>query len=205
MKSSLLAALVVASLWPFHPAAWSQAAPTASKSQEISAFGAVAGGYTDFGPSAYEGLSAGADYTFFPRWRIAPSLEIRGSEVFGRSITEKTVQFGPRVQMDIRDRFHPYVDFLYGGAVVQFHPRVAYAAIGYTGDRGRALSFGGGVNIDITHHFGAKFDVQGENFKFGPSLFTGPDTAFTLSPIAVSVGVVYTVPFRKHNRREDLR
>lgn len=209
MKSSLLAIGLAVSLFSIvllQPAAHSQARFTASRSQEVSVFGTASGGYTDFGSAAYEGMSAGVDYTFFfQRWPVAPSLEVRASQVLGPSITETAVQFGPRLQKDFRGRFHPYVDVLYGGSEVQFHPRAYYASIRYTGDRGNVLSYGGGINIDLPHHFGAKFDIQGENYRFGPSLFTGPTTDFTLSPIIGSVGLTYTLPFGTRNRRENFR
>jgi hypothetical protein len=208
MKFLRLAACTAACIFSFsllNPSAWSQAMATASKGAEISGFGAFMGGDPDFGGRSYKGMAAGVDYTFFPRSRFAPSVEARGTELLADDITEKAVMIGPRVQMDFRRRFHPYADFLYGGGEVLFHPYLYYSGLGYTGDRSRVYSYGGGINIDVARHVGVKFDVQGQNWNFGKSLLAGPDGEFTLTPLVISAGVTYTIPFRKHNRKEDFR
>jgi hypothetical protein len=188
---------------PLTRAAWSQAAATAIKSQEISIFGAASGGSTDFGPRTYVGASTGVDYTFFPRWRVAPSVEVRAATILGQEATENTVQFGPRLQMDIHDRYHPYIDGLYGGGEIKFHPFVLFQGIGYTGDRTSVLSYGGGINIDVTHHFGAKFDIQGQSWNFGKSIFGNGD--FTITPVVASAGLVYTIPAGKLSHHKEFR
>lgn len=178
---------------------YGQALPTASKSAEISAFAGYLGARTDYGPIAKKGIAAGADFTVFPRFPVAPSLEVRGQEAFASDVTEKSVMVGLRVQKDLRQRLHPYVDALIGGAeiVYNLHPYPNYHA-----DRSKAYSFGGGINIDIARHFGMKMDIQQQDWNFGAPKTT-PTNDFRLKPTTAMVGVTYTVPFRVLNRHGD--
>jgi hypothetical protein len=178
-----------------------QAMPTASKSAEISAFGGYLVSKTDYGPAAKKGVSGGADFTIFPRFPIAPSLEVRGQVASAPDVTEKSVMVGLRVQKDFRQKLHPYVDILIGGAeiVYNLNPFPNYHA-----DRSKAYSFGGGINIDIARHFGMKMDIQQQDWNFGAPK-ASPNSDFKLKPTTAMVGVTYTVPFRVLNRRGDFR
>lgn len=177
-----------------------QALPTASKSAEISAFGGYLGARTDYGGFAKKGIAAGADFTIFPRFPVAPSLEVRGQEAFGPDVTEKSVMVGLRVQKDFRQKLHPYVDVLIGGGEIVYHinPYPDYHA-----DRTKAYSFGGGINIDVAKHFGMKFDIQQQNWNFGTSPAFQSNGDYKLKPTTAMVGVTYTVPFRVLNRHGD--
>jgi hypothetical protein len=177
-----------------------QAIPTASKGAEISAFGGYAVAKTDYGPSARKGISAGVDFTIFPRFAVAPSLEVRAQDVVAQDVTEKAVLVGLRVQKDFRDKLHPYVDFLIGGSEIVYHIQ-PYPD--YTSDKSKAYSFGGGINIDIMRHFGLKMDVQRQNLNFGSNYALQPTGNYTLTPTTAMVGVTYTVPFRTLNRHGD--
>lgn len=177
-----------------------QAIPTASKGAEISVFGGYLVAKTDYGPAAKKGIGAGADFTIFPRFPVAPSLEVRGQEAVGPDVTEKSVMVGLRVQKDFRQRLHPYVDFLIGGAEIVYHPD---PSPDYHADRSKAYSFGGGINIDIAKHFGLKLDAQRQNWNFGPAGGLQTNGDFTLTPTTALVGVTYTIPFRVLNRHGD--
>jgi len=179
-----------------------QSLSTASKGAEISAFGGYVLSSTDYGPFAPKGIGAGVDFTIFPKFPVAPSLEIRGHEAFGTDATEKAVLVGLRVQKDIRDRYHPYGDFLVGGSEIVYHPA---PAPDYRADRSKAYSYGGGINIDVAWHLSAKFDFQKQSWNLGS---TGRQTGsgdYILSPTTFLVGVTYTVPFRRLSSRSGLR
>ena len=184
------------------PSVAAQSLSTASKSAEISAFGAYTGGTPDYGPYTLKGFSAGADFTVFPHFVLKPALEIRGNVLSASAVTEKTVLFGPRAQIDWRGRFHPYADFLIGGGEVLFHPD---PDPGYTGDRSKVYSYGGGIYIDIAYHLAAKFDFQQQSWNLGPNTDAASSNNFTLAPRTILIGVTYTVPFRFLNRASDYR
>ncbi len=174
--------------------------PTASKSAEISAFGGYLVARTDYGPAAKKGIGAGVDFTIFPRFPVAPSLEVRGQEAVGLDVTEKSLMVGLKVQKDFRRKLHPYVDFLIGAGEIVYHPQ-PYPD--YNADKSKAYSFGGGINIDIAKHLGLKFDVQRQNWNFGLNGNLAPNGNYTLAPTTALVGVTYTVPFRTLNRHGD--
>ena len=198
----LLCACFVSNL-NFSGSANAQSLSTASKGAEISVFGGYVAGPPDYGPNAKKGVSAGGDFTIFPRFILKPSFEVRGNELASTYVTEKTVLFGGRAQIDLRDRFHPYGDFLLGGGEIIYHPN---PAPGYTGDRSRVYSYGGGINIDIAHHFAAKFDFQQQSWNLGQNSQAVPGGGnFTLSPRLFMAGVTYTLPFRFLKRSSDYR
>jgi hypothetical protein len=179
-----------------------QAIPSASKSAEISAFGGYMPSRMDYGPHSLKGFAGGVDFTVFPRFPVAPSIEVRGTYGSNLDATEKTIMVGIRVQRDWRDRYHFYVDGLIGLGQITFHPD-PYPD--YSADQSKALAFGGGINIDVSHHFAAKFDIQEQHWNLGENEFSGPNTNFTLHPTQALVGVTYTIPFRVLKRHSDFR
>jgi hypothetical protein len=185
----------------FATTASGQSISTASKGAELSVFGGYMPTQTDYGYRTYKGYSAGADFTIFPRFFLAPSIEVRGNIAQNQPVTEKTVLGGIRLQREI-GRLHPYGDFLLGGGELLFHPA---PSPDYTGDRSRVFSYGGGVNIDVTRHFAAKFDFQQQSWNLGSNAGNTTQGTFTLSPRTFMAGVTYTIPFRKLNRQGDFR
>jgi hypothetical protein len=180
-----------------------QAIPTSSKSAEISAFGAYMVSRTDYGQRSNLGLAAGLDFTIFPRFPVAPSLEVRGADASAQDASEKSLLVGVRIQRDIRRKLHPYGDFLVGAGKITFHPA---PSPDYTSDLGRAISYGGGINIDVTPRFALKLDAQKQSWNFGLENDYSPNLGdFILNPITVMVGVTYTIPFRILNRHSDFR
>jgi len=178
-----------------------QSLTTASKGAEISAYGGYVASSPDYGLFIKKGIGAGVDFTIFPRLPVAPSLEIRGHEAFGGTVTEKALMAGLRVQKDLRQRYHPYADFLIGtGEIVyQVDPYPQYNS-----DRSKAYSYGGGINIDVAKHFAAKFDFQEQSWNLGSNGNLKPSGGnYTLSPRTFLVGATYTIPFRKLNSRRD--
>jgi hypothetical protein len=179
-----------------------QSLATASKSAEFSVFGGYMAASTDYGPHTLNGYGAGIDFTVFPRFILKPSLELRGDIANNGYVTEKTVVVGPRAQLDIRQRFHPYGELLFGAGEILYHP-VPYPD--YTGDRSRVYAYGGGLDIDVTRHFGAKFDFQERNWNLGGNGNLVGGGTYTLEPRTFLVGVIYTIPFRTFKRQSDFR
>jgi hypothetical protein len=177
--------------------ALAQGDATATRTAALSAFGGYTNSNSDYARSRNSGGTVGVDFTRYFRWRVIPSLEIRGNYTTGPQLKEESILFGPRLQMDLH-RFHPYADVFYGGTkiIFQFPPEP-----GYTYDISSAISVGGGVDIDVIRDFQAKIDFQQEFMNFGPEGIVPNNADFTLTPSLLTVGVVYRIPFRGHNFR----
>jgi hypothetical protein len=194
---SLSAAIALGS----NVASRAQANPTSSKSAEISAFGAYMGSKTDYGQRSNEGVAVGVDFTIFPRFPVAPSLEVRAADASAQDASEKSLLVGVRIQRDIHRKLHPYGDFLIGAGKITFHPA---PSPDYTSDLGRAISYGGGINIDVTRSFALKLDAQKQSWDFGLKNEYSPNLGeYVLHPITAMVGVTYIIPFRILNRHSD--
>jgi hypothetical protein len=180
-------------------AAHAQAQASATRTAELSAFGGYTNSDSDYGRFRNNGGTIGVDFTRFFGWRIAPSFEARASYTTGIELKQASMLFGLRVQGGFK-RYHPYGDFLYGATKItfQFPPSPRYIQ-----DTASTVSYGGGVDIDLVSHFQAKVDFQGEYMNFGPN-GTQPNNAdFSLGPTLLTVGVVYRIPIRPHNKQSD--
>jgi hypothetical protein len=201
VRIALLSILAFSMLGVAPNASRAQAISTASKGAEISAFGAYMVSKTDYGPHSNIGIGLGADFTIFPHFPVAPSLEVRGTYASAKDITENSLLVGIRAQRDIRFRYHPYVDILAGIGDITFHPD---PFPNYHTDSGRNISYGGGINIEATRSFALKLDIQAQNWNFGLKNDALPSAGtFVLKPITAMVGVTYTIPFRILNRHSD--
>lgn len=177
-----------------------QAYTTASKANDISAFGGYSYANPDFGPTTgnhNSGGIAGVDFTQYLFRRVAPSLEARGTFSSGPYVKEHTFLVGLSFQTDFHQRYHPYADFLTGFGVIKF----LNAGPGFHSDRSTVYSYGGGIDIDLVHRVLFKADVQGSHWNLG----TVDGRGQTFTPITVSVGAAYRIPFRPHNRQADLQ
>jgi hypothetical protein len=170
------------------PLARAQKDGTVTKSAEISAFAGFTNIDSDYG-TRNNGFTIGADYTRFFHFPIAPSFEVRANHTSGISLTEESILFGLRLEAPFRQRFHPYATALFGGTKIffKFPPTTTY-----TYDQTSAISLGGGIDVDVTRNFRAKFDYQQQFEDFGANAFN-PD--FTLTPSGFTAGVVYRIPF----------
>lgn len=180
-----------------------QSLTTASKGAEIAVFGGYMASQPDYGPFIKAGFVAGADFTIFPKFPVAPSIEVRLDDAVGTNISEQATLVGVRLQRDVRQKFHVYGDFLIGSGKIVY--KVAPYP-NYTSDLGKTFSYGGGVNIDVAYHFGLKLDYQQQSWNLGVNGALKPSGGdYTLSPSTMLVGVNYTIPFRKLNRHGDFR
>jgi opacity protein-like surface antigen len=183
---------------PLHGRA--QALDTASRSMDIAAFGGYSAEETDYARSKDQGAAFGVDITRFFHLPVVPSLEARANVEHGTIIDETTYLGGLRIEKPLH-RLHPYVDFLIGAGTLHFK----FAPTpGYTGDRSKVYSYGGGIDIDLVHNFALKIDAQYQNWNLGPNAFvTPPGANFTLTPAVGILGVEYHIPFRARTRQRD--
>ena len=159
-----------------------QARLTADKRADVSVFAGGSSVDADYGSDRQMGYLFGADYTRFMHFFLAPSVEVRGSiSPIGDAVGENVFSGGLKLQHTFR-RYQPYADFLIGYGSIKFAPSLRYVA-----DSSVVYTYGGGVDIYALRHFSVKLDLQTSNWNTGENV--------TYSPNAVSVGVVYHIPF----------
>jgi hypothetical protein len=165
-----------------------QAGSTARKSMDVSIFAGYNNITPDYGNWHNTGVTFGANVTRYFRFPIKPSLEIRANISHGPTVNEDTYLFGVRGLMDF-GRFHPYGDFLIGPGKIYyngFFPNPGDHS--YTSDGSVVESPGGGIDVDVYRNIAVKADFQGQFWNLGEN--------DTLSPKAITFGVVYHFPFR---------
>jgi hypothetical protein len=171
-----------------------QAVPAATQSMQLSAFGGVSGVFTDVLGGHNLSFTAGADLTFRPHFGILPSVEVRGTIPFvsGTIAGESSVMGGPRFEMRFGP-FRPYGDMLFGrGAIDYQRGGLSEPPFLYLRTTSNVYSPGGGVDLDLTHHWAAKADFQ---YQFWS---TYPPLPGTLTPKTVTGGVIYKFDFNHH-------
>ncbi len=166
-----------------------QAIPAASRPFTFSAFGAATGIFTGLDGGKNLGITAGGDIGFKPYHLFYPSVEVRGTYAIddGELDAQKNILFGLKVER-YYDRFHPYVDFLYGRGKVDYenggYPNPAGTFL-YLNSISNVYSVGSGLDYTLTEHFALKADVQFQHYDV-PVTASG---AIYSKPL--SVGVVY--------------
>jgi len=188
---SITAALVLMLACPAHLSA--QAIPTASASPlDFSFFAGYGRTSPDYDAGTNPTVTFGFDYTRHFRFPIVPSLEARVNLANGTNVNERTYLVGIRAEPQLRGRFHPYGNFLIGIGDIHYvtnNPGPGYGV----GDNSVVKSIGGGINVDVYHHFQVKADAQFQFWNFGGT--------YTLSPAVYMVGVNYRLLSRNSNPR----
>ena len=175
------------------PVAQAQSVFGARRANDLSTFISTSAVTPDYFPGRAMGITAGADWTTHHN-RFATSFEVRGNRTANDMLIERSITFGPRIQTLVRRRYHPYADFLIGGGTIVF----LNGSANYHEDRGMVTSMGGGLDIDVTPHFGARVDFQNQGWNIG-KIATTSDVTF--SPNLLSIGVQYHIPFRPRMSR----
>jgi hypothetical protein len=167
-----------------------QAMPTASKSNDISAF--VGGTYSNpqYGPEQDKGITFGANLIEHLHFPVSPSIEGRANITSGTYIGERSYLGGLRAQGDVLHYLHPSGDFLVGGGDLHFDLSSGQT---YVTSLTTVYSYGGGVDVDAYRQFQLTLDVQQQSWSIG--------TPF--HPWIAMVGVTYRLRFRDYNRRGD--
>jgi len=176
--------------------AHAQATPAAIQNLSISAFGGVSGTYTGLDQSRNLWITAGADLGFRPFHGLYPSAEFRGSYPMdqGGLAGERNILGGIKIEK-FYGRFHPYGDFLFGrDKIVYLHGGFpnANGTLLYQITISNAWSVGGGVDIDLTPHFAAKFDGQLQHYE------TPVTASGSIYAKAYTGAVVYRFDFNHH-------
>ena len=174
-----------------------QATPSAIQNLQLSAFGGLTGAYTGLESSKNLSLTAGADVGFRPLFGVYPSIEVRGTYPMdsGTVAGERNILFGVKVEKPYRRVLHPYGTFFYGRNEIKYqgggYPN-ATGTLLYIDSIANMFSLGGGVDIDLTPHFAAKFDGQFQRYE------TPVTASGAVYAKAFTIGVVYRIDFNHH-------
>jgi hypothetical protein len=166
-----------------------QALPTATRPLSLSTFGAVTDSYTGLAGGKNLGITAGGDIGFQPYHLFFPSVEVRGTYPIngGKVDAQKNILFGLRVARYYK-RLHPYADFLYGRAKIDYldggYPNPSGALL-FIKSVSNVLSFGGGLDYSLTYNVALKVDGQVQHLSVP---VTSSGTSYS-KPI--TIGVVY--------------
>jgi len=184
-------ALLLAASFPAY-AAHAQAAPTATRGLDLSAFGGVAGVYTGIADGRNASIVVGADLGFSVWHGAHPSIEVRGLYPVddGSIVGQRSILFGPRVSLFPARRFHPYGDFLFGRGQMNFlNGGYLFGLNQYIESTTNVYSPGFGLDYDLTPHLSVKVDGQAQHWGYAPtpsgSIWTKVGT----------VGIVYHFSF----------
>jgi len=183
--------MVMSALMPALRRCSGQEVPTESKGADISVFGGVTNLAPGYVTGRETGGTAGVDFTRYFAWPVAPSIEIRANTANGSQVEERSYLVGFRAKAGINWRYHPYVDFLIGKGTIHYDHPVG----GYLGDNSMVYSYGGGIDIDVTRSFQAKFDFQEQKWNIGM------DASDKFDPNLITIGVVYRIPFKPNAGR----
>ena len=181
---------------PLASLAGAQALPTATQPMQLSAFAGVTGEDVGLGGSQNKGATVGVDVGVRRFFGVQPALEVRGTYASGGHIVadNKTAMIGVRAARTF-GRIEPYADFLFGRGILDYgnggFPNANYTLL-YTHSAGNIYSPGGGFNLRVTEHFGAKIDGQYQRFAT-------PVTAKKyIYVVPLTIGVVYNFDFNRH-------
>ena len=173
----------------------SQAVVTAEKTESLSAFVGLSRVAVSYNPDTDLGLTLGGLYTIHTRWRLDPSVELRGTLATGSNVSLDSGVVGFRLARPIA-RFRPYVNVLAGlGTITFHHPSLMYNGQFYRHDGSVVYQYGLGTEYLVTPHWAAQVEYQQQNWDLGPQ----PDVPF--SPGIFTVGIVYHLPFRPYRRQ----
>lgn len=185
------------------PCASAQARKTAERSAELDAFGGFTYLNNDYyAPYDNFGVTLGVDYThFIKRFHglIIPSLQLRGTITPGESVSEKTIGGGLKLATTYH-RFHPYGDFEMGLGVINFPlpPNPVPGTLYRIRDSSAIYIYGGGITYDIKPAWSLMLDYQRQHWDLGAAPPAPPDR---LNPQALTLGVVFRVPFKAYKIR----
>jgi opacity protein-like surface antigen len=160
-----------------------QAIVSAQRGAEITPFVQSSLLSPDWGTQRNIGYTAGVDYTRLVQTLIQPSLELRYISANGQNVDEHSLIGGLKFGMTFHNNFHPYATLLAGTGGITFnHP-----AAGYPSDTSFVYCIGAGAEFNVMRNFRVRADFLQQNWNLDPA---------KLTPIVLSVGVSYRIPFR---------
>ncbi len=187
-RSFTAATLFVASL--SLSGAHAQAVPTASANLRLSAFAGMSGNFTGVGLAKNGDISAGFDIGFRPFAGFFPAIEMRGLYPIekGKLVNQKNLLAGIRLGRR-KENFNPYGDVLFGRGKLEFPHGLATPTNSFIVllNTTNVLSFGGGLDYQLSPHFAAKGDFQMQKYN------TPVDASGSVYSKVFTVGIVYRI------------
>ena len=172
------------------------ALPTATRTLQLSAFGAVSGVYTGLGGGKNFGVVAGVDLGL-PPWRsMRPTLEVRGLYPADHGLvdSQKDILAGLRTDFLLNHRLRPYGDFLFGRGEMNYGINgYLYGNAIYIQTTTNVYSPGGGFDYDLSDHLSVKVDAQYQ--RWGNT----PTPSGNIWAKVGTVGIVYRFSFGPRN------
>ncbi len=148
-------------------AAHAQAVPTASANMRISTFAGVSANYTGVELAKNGDVTAGVDIGFRSFAGFYPAFEARGLYPIakGNVVNQENLLAGIRLGRH-KENFNPYGDVLFGRGKLTFpnglpNPTDTFVVLSNTSN---VLSFGGGLDYNMSQHFGVKGDFQFQKY-----------------------------------------
>ncbi|HWB33266.1 MAG TPA: hypothetical protein VG714_08850 [Acidobacteriaceae bacterium] len=191
----LSAALLFAASLPATTALSQQALPTATRTLQLSAFGAVAGVYTGLSGGKNFAVVAGVDLGL-PPWRMMrPVIEVRGLYPTDHGVidSQKSILAGLRTDFLLNHRLRPYGDFLLGRGQMNYDGGYLFGNAIYLQTTTPVYSPGGGFDYDLSQHLSVKVDAQVQHWGFAPT-----PSGHIWSKVG-TVGLVYRFTFGPRN------
>jgi hypothetical protein len=159
-----------------------QAIVTAQRGAELAPFFETTLLTPDWGPTNNIGYTAGVDYTRYLRSIVQPGIELRFANANGLTVSERSFTGGLKLGTTVYG-LHPYATLLAGTGTITFtHPIDTYLF-----DTSFVYSIGAGMEFGLPHGWKMRTDFVQQNWNLDPH---------QLTPIALSVGFSYRVPFR---------
>jgi opacity protein-like surface antigen len=159
-----------------------QAIVAAQRGAEIAPFVQTTILNPDYGPTNNTGYTVGVDYTRFLRSIIQPSIEVRYVSANGLTVDEHSLSGGLKLGVRVHG-IHPYATLLAGtGGITFVHP-----SPGYPSDTSVIYSIGAGADFNVLPNWKLRADFLHQSWNLDPN---------TLTPVVLSVGVSYRIPFR---------
>jgi hypothetical protein len=195
-KVFLTLALLATTFWTSAAIAQDSHA-TATRTLQLSAFGAASGDFTGLAGGKNFGITAGADLGL-PPWRaVRPTIEVRGTFPTDHGLvdSQKSVLGGLRVDFLLNHRLQPYGDFLYGRGQMDYGFGYIYNNLIYSLTTTFIDSPGGGFNYALSEHLAIKVDGQYQRWG-GPA----PTPSGVVWSTVGSAGLVYNFTFDRRRR-----
>ena len=156
----------IVALGAVHAAA--QAAPTATRTLQLSGFAGLTGVQTGLGGGRNLAISAGGDIGFRSVYSLRPSFEVRGTFpiVRGQIDSQRSVLAGLKLGKAL-GRIFPYGDVLFGRGEITYSqptPNPGFT-FGYLRNASNVLSLGGGIDVTVTGPIDFKVDAQAQRYS----------------------------------------
>jgi len=174
-----------------------QAAPTATQTLQLSAFGGLSGVFTGLEGGHNLSVTAGLDLAFLSFHGFHPAAEVRGTYPLdsGTINSQKNFLAGLRVDRQY-GHLRPYIDFLAGrGEIDYLNGGITIGSLTYLSSSTPVYSPGAGVDFELSHHLAFKADYQYQRWST-PVTLSG-----TINPSVITLGAVYRFDFNHAYKR----